>query len=74
MGEGIFSVPFAICQSTGPIPDLKTAFDSSGLELLEHVAKVYLNETDDITGRVKSQIFLAVIAGLTWQSSRIKLK
>ena len=29
----------AICQTTGPIVDPKTALDSAGLELFEHVAK-----------------------------------
>ena len=38
--------------------NLITAFDSSGLELSEYVAKVYLKVTDDVTGRVKGQIFL----------------
>ena len=49
--------PPAICQANGPILNLKTAFDSSGLELSEYVATLYLNFTDDATGRVKRQIF-----------------
>ena len=42
---------------TPPILDQKAAFDSSGLELSEYVAKYYLNVTDDVTSRVKGQIF-----------------
>ena len=51
-GGGPFAPAPAICQTNGPILDPKTAFDSSGLELSEYVAKFYLN-TDDVTGRVK---------------------
>ena len=40
----------AIFQTTGPILDPKTAFDSSGLKLSEYVAEFYLNVTDDATG------------------------
>ena len=55
-GGGRFG-PLAICQTTGLTVNLITAFDSSGLELSEYVAKVYLKVTDDVTGRVKGQIF-----------------
>ena len=55
--EGGSFRPLAICQSTRPILDLKTAFDSSGLKISEYVAKLYLKVTDDVTGRVKGQIF-----------------
>ena len=34
--------PTAICQTVGPIPDPKTAFNSSGLELSKYAAKCYL--------------------------------
>ena len=47
----------AICQTTGPILDPNTEFDSPGHELSEYVAKVYLKDTDDATGRVKGYIF-----------------
>ena len=40
-GGGRFGPP-AICRTTGPILDPKTAFDSSGLELSEYVTKFYL--------------------------------
>ena len=49
--------PVAICQTTGPILDPKTTFDSSGLELSEYIAKCYLSATDHVTDRVKGQIF-----------------
>ena len=62
-GQGIRPV---ICQASRPILDQKTAFDSSGLELPEYVSKFYLNDvTDDVTGRVKGQIFiLSLLASL----------
>ena len=68
--DGVFPYPArrwappAICQTNRPILDLKTAFDSSGFELSEYVAKLYLNFTDDATGLVKGQIFeyLSLIA------------
>ena len=41
----------------GPIIDPNTEFDSPGHELSEYVAKVYLKDTDDATGRVKGHIF-----------------
>ena len=47
--------PPAICQTNGPIPDPKTAFDRSGFELSEYVATFCLNGTDEVTGRVKCQ-------------------
>ena len=56
MGGGGVSAPRAICQTTGPILDPKMAFDSTGLELSEYVAKFYPTATDDVTG-VKGQIF-----------------
>ena len=56
-GVGVVSPPPAICQSAGRILDPKTRFDSSGFELSEYVARLYLNVTDDVTGRVKCQIF-----------------
>ena len=37
-GGGAFPPPPAICQTNGPILDLKMAFDSSVLELSEYVA------------------------------------
>ena len=49
--------PPAICQSNGPILDPETAFDDSGPELSQYVAKFYLNVIDDVTGRVKGQFF-----------------
>ena len=52
-GKGAFRPPPAICQTNGPILDPKTAFDSSGLEISEYVAKFYLNVTDEVTDRVK---------------------
>ena len=55
-GEGGFG-PLAICPTTGPIIDLKTALDSFGLELSEYVAKFYLYVTDDVTVRVKDKSF-----------------
>ena len=41
-GRGGRFAPPAICQTTGPILDPKTAFDSFGLELFEYVTKFYL--------------------------------
>ena len=38
-GGGGVSAPLAICQISGPVLDPKTAFDSSGLEFSEYVAK-----------------------------------
>ena len=52
-----FAPPLAICQTTGPILDPKTAFDSSGLDLAEYIAKFYLNATNGVTGRVKRQFW-----------------
>ena len=57
MGEGRFAPPLAIRQTIGPILDPKTVFAIFGLELSEYVAKFYMNVTDDVTGRVKGQIF-----------------
>ena len=45
-GEGTLRLLFAICQTTGPILDPKSAFDCHGLELSGHVAKVYLKVTN----------------------------
>ena len=56
-GGGASRPPPAICQTNGPILDPKTAFDSSGLELSEYVAKFYLSLTDDFTGRDICQFF-----------------
>ena len=56
-GVGGVSTPPAICQTIERILDPKTASDILGLELSEYVAKFYLNVTDDVTGRVKGQIF-----------------
>ena len=47
----------AICQTNGPILDSKTAFDSSESELSECVTQFYPTVIDDVTGRVKGQIF-----------------
>ena len=49
--------PLAVCLTTELILDPKTGFDSPGLELSEHIAKCYLNITDDVIGRAKGQIF-----------------
>ena len=68
-GGGRFG-PLAICQTTGLTVNLITAFDSSGLELSEYVAKVYLKVTDDVTGRVKGQIFFTITTGFFGQSNR----
>ena len=56
---GRFSPPPAICQTTGPILDPKTALHSSGLELSEYVEKCYLfcDVDDDVTGQVKCTYF-----------------
>ena len=40
-GGGRFGPP-AICQTTGPILGPKTALDSSGFELFEYIAQLYL--------------------------------
>ena len=57
-GGGTVSPLFlAICQTTGPILDPKTAFDSSGLDLAEYFAEFYLNATNSVTGRVKRQFW-----------------
>ena len=48
--------------------DPKTVFESYGLELSEYAAKFYLNATDDVTGRVKCQIF----EHLSLLASRVK--
>ena len=56
-GGGARFGPLAICQTPGPIVDPKTVFDRSGNEVLEYVAKFYLNHTDDVTVRVKREIF-----------------
>ena len=42
---------------TEPILNPKTTFDSPGHEPSDHIAKFYLNVTDDVTCRVKGQIF-----------------
>ena len=49
--------PLPSAKHTGLTGNLITTFDSSGLELPEYVAKVYLKVTDDVTGRVIGQIF-----------------
>ena len=56
-GGGAFHPP-AFCQTTGPILEPKRAFDSSGLELSENVAKLYLNVTDDVTVRINGLFFI----------------
>ena len=56
---GVSAPPPRISQTTGPILDSKTASDRSGLEILGHVTKFYINVTDDVRGRVKGgRIFL----------------
>ena len=55
-GRGRFGLP-AICLTNEPILDSKTTFDSSGLEISEYVAKLYLNVTGDVTDRVEIQVF-----------------
>ena len=57
--SGCKRMPFAnyfgatdICETTGPILVLKTAFGSISHELPEYTAKFYLNVTDDITCQV----------------------
>ena len=54
--------------------DLKTAFDSPGLELSEYVAKFYLRVTDDVTSRVRFFYYLSPLAGSDGQISRIRLR
>ena len=49
-------VPPAIWQTTGPIHDPKTVFDSPGHEFSVYIAKFHLKVTDDFTGQVKGQI------------------
>ena len=56
-GEGGGGQPTCICRTTGPILDPKTAFDNSRIELSEYVARLHLNVTDDVTGRVKDKTF-----------------
>ena len=74
MWGGGISPPAAIYQTTEPILDPEAAFDSSGLEFFEYVAKFYLNITDDIAGWAKGHFLLSVIAGFGGQSSHLKLK
>ena len=50
-GEGRASSP-AICQATGPILDLKTAFAIPRLELSENIVEFYGKVTDDVTDYV----------------------
>ena len=59
-GEGV-SLPLVICQTSGPILDPKTALDSSELQLFEYVTIFYLNVTDNVTVRVKGQIFYCLL-------------
>ena len=73
-GKAFRPPPPAICQTNGQILDPKMAFDSSGLELAEYVAKFYLNVTVDVTGRVKDLFLISVIARFAGQNSLIKLK
>ena len=50
--------PPAICQTTGPILNPKTAFYSSRLELFEYFfIYFFVKVTDGVTGRVKVHIF-----------------
>ena len=56
-GRGISDTPTLLCQTTGPILDLKTTFDSPGHELSKHVVKYNLKIADDVTGQVKGQRF-----------------
>ena len=51
------SPPTAIFQTARPILDSKEAFNSSGYELSEYIAKLCLNATDGVTGQVKGKIF-----------------
>ena len=48
--------PSAICQTTGPIVDPKTAFDSSEPQPSEYVPKNCLKVTDDVTDEVESKL------------------
>ena len=69
MGGGRFLT--AIRQTTGPILDPKTAYDSFGLEL--YAAKFYVKVTDDVTGRVKGQMFcLSLLASKQPYQTEIK--
>ena len=55
-GGGAFQPLLAVCQPNLPILDPKTSFDSPGLQLCEYFEK-YLIVTDDVTSRVKGQMF-----------------
>ena len=50
--------PRSICQTTWPIRDTKTVFDSPRLELSEYATQFYLNITDDVKCRVKACFFI----------------
>ena len=61
-GEGRFAPP--IVQTNKPILDPKTAYQTENGLIAPgfnfpntYVAKLYLDVTDDVTGRVKGQIF-----------------
>ena len=72
-GGGVSAPPPAVCRTTEPSLEPKPAFDSSGRELSEYIAKIYINDTDSVTGRVKGHIF-TVTAEFAGQSGRIRLK
>ena len=54
-GGGSFRLSLAICQTTGPILDPKTAFDKPGHELLEYITNCCLKVTE-LKYQAKSQI------------------
>ena len=70
-GEGILSLPPVISQTTGPIPKIRTLFDSPVRELSKHGVKFDLEVTDDVTGQIKVRMFN--FSGLVTSASAISI-